>query len=210
MEQTFEAFVAEQFAGKLHVGCHSEDSGKACVFEAWNAYQKKARLGSLWTDSTIVTGTWDFRSLNDIPVSTKLRALWMVRLAEAYAGSRRWPTRRKVAVLERIFVRTVQEMLQQQPTPLQAKVQDAYDYEPNLKRALEAVARRNWKEEWQRIAFDHGACVLDAWAALTSGLTFKVVEEATIPAPKTQRARRRRQLFVKACAIWLDAAEAVA
>ena len=108
-DETFRAFIDRRFSGGLLAGTH-RDNGKACVLEAWNAYQ-----GLAWSDSPVLTRIFDIRPLNDVAVSPAVRTEWMTQLLEAYAGSLDWPEARQRRVVTAIVLATIREIIAELP-----------------------------------------------------------------------------------------------
>ena len=106
-----EEFVATHYPGGLSAGNHSPNpDGEACVLEAVSQW-----LDLDWTDDPATLRMFDLRPLNDIDVSAEVRTPAMCRLAELYAGSLDWPVERQQAVVQRIVIGTVREIIAELP-----------------------------------------------------------------------------------------------
>lgn len=108
--QTLEEFVGTRFGGVLYEGTH-QANGKACAIEALNAYH-----GRDWSDSPEEVHTWDIRTLNDAPWrSDRERTVHLLPLLVAYDGCCNWPLARQQAVVERIVIETVRQIISELP-----------------------------------------------------------------------------------------------
>lgn len=169
----------------LACGAHGEEDAAWCILEAHSQC-----AGIDWTDDPILNRTFDFRPVNDIPVSENLRGEWMPRVMEAYEGALDWPLERQIAVVSKIVKLTIEQ--------------------------LNVAAEETWVAEWQawevRTA-DEGKIVrvVQAAAGEAAWAAKCVAEEEAEMASRAKAGEpwageATDAVFVKACKLWIEAA----
>ena len=201
-----EEFVATHYPGGLTAGYHSPNpDGEACVLEAVSQW-----LDLDWTDDPATLRMFDLRPLNDIDVSAEVRTPAMCRLAELYAGSLDWPVERQQAVVQRIVIGTVREIIAELPgLPEEAAAQcrSARTLDEARAAALAVAVRARAVELAVDAALATSAAEDAARAARAAALAATVALAAALAATVALAATAAR-VFRSAYRIWKEAAAA--
>lgn len=219
---TIEAYhqvLVERFGGVLKAGEHTANMGY-CVLEFSNAYH-----GRSWSDSPEVARTFDYRPINDMPVSDYLRTEWMLHVLAAYDGSLDWPLERQQTVSERIVILTTQRIIANLAGLSEGAQQQCRDV-GTLGEAWQAAIRvasatqaAGASEATIRVAQACRAALRAArpvagpdqaketamrveWAAVVA----LRAAQASEAAQASMLANEAQQIFITACKLWIEAA----
>lgn len=208
--------VIDLHGGKLSRGKNSSNSGSCCILEAHSVC-----IGIDWTDDPVANRTFDIRPLNDMKVSSKLRTEWMPPVMAAYEGSLDWPHEKQVAVVTRILIGTVREIIAELPRLPTRHVAECRAVRTLKEAALAAKATElammttlvfDWTThsagwavkaaEWAAVALEHVKTAECEEEAATAAAV-----AASTAAAAAENALGRAAVFTTTCKLWCNAAE---
>ncbi len=108
-ERKLRSLLKSRFGGVLTSGAHTEN-GEACALEAISVAR-----GIAWTDDPKAVGMPDLRPINDIDVPDALRTKHLIPVLAAYSGWGEWSEERRVAVMSRVVIFTVNRLVAELP-----------------------------------------------------------------------------------------------
>ena len=201
-ESSLRSLLKRRFSGLLKSGSHDEN-GECCVLEL-----ASVAMGIPWTDSPESTRTWDLRSLNDIGVSDEIRALHLVPVLAAYAGSMDWPRERQIEVSSKLAIGTVRELISRLPwigEEAARQCREATDLESARAAACAARAAACAVRATVAAACAVRAAVAAACAARAAAAADAAARAAAAADAAAAAAAAREEVFVRACKVWMDA-----
>ena len=228
--EQLQSLLDQRFHGRLTAGSHQEN-GECCALELLSVAQKIP-----WTDSPQQLRCWDLRPLNDIAVADTIRTAHMIPVLAAYANSLDWPAKRQKAVTTLITIKTVSRIvsaLSHLPVGIAEQCRDATTLSSALtavkaseaacaaaqEEACAAWAAQEEAEEACAAWAQEEACA--AWTARAGSWAAKWARAASLSARASEAAaaaswaaaraeseKLRESIFINACKIWLEAANA--
>jgi hypothetical protein len=203
--------LRDRFGGVLYAGTHVPNEAIGCVLEFYSVY-----LGQNWTANPALLHIWDLAPYNDMPVSPKVLASGMLPVLARYAGSRDWPLRQQQAIVIRLIIGTVREVIAVLPgLPDELRRQCRAVETLDAARATAGVVAAGYFLPAVRLmraaetATDVTLTAESPWmAAADVALGVGQVVETVRWAPRLAAGASVTTIFLQACAVWCAAYDA--
>ena len=108
--QRMKEILDARFGGRLLAGTHAQDGGGVCALELMAVAR-----GLPWTSDPEAVRSLDISPINDIMVSGELRTEHILPVMAAYDGSLDWPDERQKAVVRKLVIGVVQQIISALP-----------------------------------------------------------------------------------------------
>jgi hypothetical protein len=213
----FETTLAMRFGGVLRHGKHQPD-GQACALEAVSIAK-----GLTWTDDPRTVGLPDIRAINDAYRDDAPRTRDLVPVIEAYWDWATWSPARRRAVMDRIVIETVRQLiaeLHMLPDAVRAQCRAvttrqeaataaaAARADAALAAADAALAAADASDAARAAAYAAAAAArVAAYAAYAAAAAARVAAYAAAAAAAAARVADAHTVLRRACALWIMAAE---